>query len=362
MHFLGIFFLLFFFATSSSASPAPATFCVQSFNIYGTAYAKNKQERTDAFIKSIKEENIPCDVLQLQEAWTLKQFTQLSSGLSSLRYLSIRNDTHRNDAYITGLASFFQGSVSSEYSSRYQVNNVDGALDWFRDLLYIAKGFSFTETKLDHSPQTIFFINTHTHPRNTAVRLTQMLQLLHAVLERKSFDKPILFTGDLNANPNSIELILLRDVLLLKDSFLETNFSYENICTYCKDNPLSWSSEDSVIDYILYRNLGKLKLTPLRSEVNMQSYEDLVLSDHFGLRTYFQAEEIQTIPQLLPLDSPELNHRIENAISTLEKVYNILLKQNESYLAESLFYTKTLLQELKNRDPSSPILKYFQEQ
>lgn len=352
MRHLGFFFCLCFSLTAFATDNA--SLCVQTFNTYGPAYARHKKERTEALAASLHADNPPCDILQFQELWRESYFDRLKSSLDSLRYLALFNDSYRNDGYSTGLASFFQGSVAKIKSLRYEVNNESGLLDLFRGLLKVAKGFTLIEAKIDSAPETILLINTHTHPTETSIRLAQMLQLVKATITEAPAGEPIIFTADLNSTPDSPEMALLKNLLLLQDSYLELHGTYAGICTYCEKNPLSWSSEDRVIDYVLYRNRGVMKLLPISSEVNLQNYQGLILSDHYGVRTHFRSEI-----QPSSIASTISAEQIKVAQKTLLQVKSILQKAGDEYLTESLKTIDGFLADLNSRNENSALFRYW---
>ncbi len=73
------FFLLSFFVASLPSWADPL--CVQTFNAYGPAYAKDVAPRTERLVNLIRDEGQPaCDLIQLQEVWTNSQLGILKQG------------------------------------------------------------------------------------------------------------------------------------------------------------------------------------------------------------------------------------------------------------------------------------------
>jgi endonuclease/exonuclease/phosphatase family metal-dependent hydrolase len=273
---------LFLFLSSISFAES---FCLQTFNVYGPAYASAIEPRLSELAEEIQKDR--CDSYQFQELWKEDQYTLLESGLKNNRYAPIWADHIRQDGKMIGLGSAFQGSILNARSGTFRVNNEDGIADWFRGAWGVEKGFTLMEVKLDRAPQMLF-VNTHTHPLNTSIRIAQIVQLLQEMGQSRL---PILLTGDFNATPESIEYKLLTQVGNLKDSFLESNRTYQGICTYCGDNPLSWSSEDRVIDFIFFQDSESVSLAVERSQVNLKGQEQSPLSDHYGVQTHFTWSE-----------------------------------------------------------------------
>ncbi len=274
---------LFLFLSSVSVAKS---FCVQTFNVYGPAYASSIEPRLSALTEEIQRD--PCDSYQFQELWKEDQYTLIERSLKQIRFAPLWADNIRQDGKMIGLGSAFQGSILNARSGIFRVNNEDGIADWFRGVWGVEKGFSLMEVKLDRAPEMLF-VNVHTHPMDTSIRIAQIVQLLQEMGNNKL---PIILTGDINATPDSIEYKLLTKVGNLQDSYFERNRSYQGICTYCGDNPLSWSSEDRVIDFIFFQPSETISLAVEKSEVNLKGADrENPLSDHFGVQSHFSWEE-----------------------------------------------------------------------
>jgi endonuclease/exonuclease/phosphatase family metal-dependent hydrolase len=276
---LGVF--LFF---SSLVLASSNEFCVQTFNVYGPAYASSVNHR----ISLLADEVIasPCDSYQFQELWKEDQFEILDRQLEPRKFALLWADDIRQDGKMIGLGSAFQGSIAWAKSDIFTVNNNDGLGDWIRGTWGVEKGFTLMQVKLDNAPPALF-VNTHTHPSNSSIRIAQIVQLIQTMAAQKE-SLPTILTGDFNATPDSVEWKLIKDVANMRDSFLEKNKSYNDICTYCGDNPLSWSSEDRVIDFVFLRNSKQFDLEVKSSEVNLKGEDkNSPLSDHFGVQSVF---------------------------------------------------------------------------
>lgn len=328
----------FFFSTSITVSllcsltafAAEGRFCVQTFNVYGPAYASNVPLR----LRELGEELLrqPCESLHFQEFWREGHYKTFEQQLSPARLAFIRADQIRNDSSMTGLASAFSGQVLLAKSELFRLNNEGGFLDSIRDLTGVQKGFSLIEAKIDLTP-TALFANLHTHPTDEAIRLAQVAQLIEAVVALPgSSEKPFVLTGDLNSTPDSPELALLQDVLLLKDSFLEVNREYGEACTYCGDNPLSWSREDRVIDFVLVRSSPLIELIVEKSEINLQGKPGQPLSDHFGIRSELIWRDRTEVT--LEADDELVLARREKAAETIKRAREILTRKSSKGFRE----------------------------
>lgn len=350
MNHRAFFFVLFsLFPLSGFADSG--TFCVQSFNVYGPAYASSVEYRLSLLGEEILRD--PCPVTQFQEFWRDSHYQDFTEQLAPAHFSMVRPDALRKDKAMTGLASAFAGAVLSSDSQVFVVNNEDGFLDWIRDLSGVQKGFSYVKARATGAPEANY-VNLHTHPSNEAIRLAQITQLLGFLLSAPAVgDAPLLLTGDLNATPDSAELALLRDVLLLRDSYREVHGDYGDACTYCHENPLSWSFEDRVIDFVLVRNAPGLALTARRSEINLRGMPYQPLSDHYGLRSTFEWQEREA--RRLPPTDVIVQARIAKAIAALQKA-QAGLKGNTAFVAaanylrslEQIFAGGTLPAELES--------------
>lgn len=343
MKLLGALFLSFFLAFSAYAEES---ICLQTFNVYAPAYASNVEYRIGGISEALMAD--PCDIIQFQELWKDTHDNLLQEYMSSAEMLFLRADAMRQDQAIIGLSTAIKGRAFQAYSEIYRVNNENGFMDWIRNLSGVQKGFTAIEIKLEKAPQEILVLNTHTHPENPAIRTAQMIQLLSYYFQsyRGEIGAPIFFTADLNATPDSLEVALLRKVLLLNDAYLDVNKEYGKACTYCANNPLSWLDSDRVIDFNFYRSGMHLSLKPQSSVINLKgnSPED-PLSDHFGVRSYFNF--ISQEATLLDINDPKVLRRREEAAFTLQQAIDLMNHEDNEIYERSIEQAQALLDELK---------------
>jgi hypothetical protein len=333
---------LFFVLFSLLIAPAQAAtgrFCVQTFNVYGTAYASNVSSRLTRLADELVAD--PCAANLFQELWQADDYLAFTRRLAPARFATLHADPVRGDDKLAGLAGAFSGSVLSARAALYAVNNQGGFLDWFRDMAGVQKGYLRLDVSLEGGAPPMTYVSTHTHPTDQAVRLAQMVQLTSSLMEGpQAADRPLFFAGDLNARPEEISVRLLTDVLLLKDSFFEANRSYRGICTYCAANPLSWDSDDRVIDFVLYRSAPGLRLAVEKSEINLRGTAAAPLSDHYGVRSSFTWEAEHTIP--LPIDAPLVQARIAKARATLREAKEVLKRDGREELLPAYEFVRAL--------------------
>ncbi|RYZ99299.1 MAG: hypothetical protein EOP11_19645, partial [Proteobacteria bacterium] len=329
---------LFLLLTPLRAFAAEGAFCLQTFNVYGPAYASDTKWRIGQAAKAIARDG--CEIVQLQELWQKNQFAILENKLSPSGWAGLWADPLRGDQALIGLGTFVKGSISQARSALYRANNGDGLLDRVRGLSGVQKGYTLIEASAAGSP-AFLLINTHTHPTHEPTRLVQLLQLTEAIYEDPAAgETPLLFTADINATPKSLEYAILRDLLLLRDGYAEANGGYGEECTYCAKNRYSWSREDRVIDFTLHRSGPRAKLHARNSGINLRGQGN-PLSDHFGVRTEIEWED--RADEGLDASDDILTSRKRAAEDTLEAVLRALDGNPDSRLADGRAWARGFL-------------------
>lgn len=307
------------------------SFCAQTFNVYAPAYASNVSGRLSRLAQEIQTES--CDVVQFQELWRDNDYAAFKGNLRSSRYKLIRADELRNDKFIIGLATAFDGNILNEKSAIFQVNNEGGVLDGIRNAAGVQKGYTFLTVENGNTPK-LLLINLHTHPDKEGIRLAQMTQLIKELVAQPSLlENPVVLMADLNAQPDSSEIGLLKALLQLRDSYLEANRTYGSLCTYCANNPLSWDRKNRVIDFVLIKNGPDVELQSRSSEINLKGQPNAPLSDHYGVRSQINWNK-QTKPELTLLD-PIVQARAKNAVAALNRAIQALSNSTSKGLREA---------------------------
>lgn len=321
-----------------------ATICAQSFNVYGPAYASSVESRVVRTAKTFLQQ--PCEVIQLQELWREQTYRTFRDTMGPARMKIYHADELRSDDKKIGLASAIAGDVKAATSRLFRVNNEDGVLDSIRDLTGVEKGYTVMLAQVKNAPP-VYYVNLHTHPKNPAIRLAQMTQLLQDIFKNpKMADHPIVLTGDVNAKPDSAELGLLRDVLVLRDSYIEANKSYGSICTYCADNPLSWDNDSRVIDFVLLGNSSQYVLSTASSEINLKGDRNAPLSDHYGVKSMINITRAQD--QVLDDQDPVVLSRVAKARAALQAASRGVLQERAQAFKDAAKYLGELDTALKN--------------
>lgn len=324
-----------------------AEFCVQTINVHGTAFASRTDHRLRLLSAALAES--PCDAVQVQELWMPEHYDALKENLARGWPESYWADAIRRDERRIGLASFYRGSVHEVHSQLYRVNYGDGLFDWVRGLSGVEKGYLTSTVQLENGPR-VAFLNTHMNPRDKVSRVAQSAELLEKYLSAPQGESlPLIVTGDLNDTPKSASVGLLRDVLLLKDSYLEAHGSYEKgICTFCSDK--------YVLDYVLYRSSPELGLKIRAAEINLKGTKDEPISDHYGVKATLAWEAREAA--LLPVNAPEVAARQKAALKAIAEAMKVLDKNKHERYEPARVYLRGLAREIE-AGPTGHLADHF---
>lgn len=313
-----------------------AEFCVQTFNVHGTAFASRSNHRLRLLSTALAEN--PCDAVLIQELWMPEHYDTLKGYLSRGWPESHYADSIRRDQRRIGLASFFRGSVHETQSQLYRVNYGDGLFDWVRGLSGVEKGYLTSTVELENGPR-VAFLNTHMNPRDKVSRVAQSAELLEKYLGQPAGESlPLVITGDLNGGPYSASVVLLRDVLLMKDAYLEYKGAYEKgVCTFC--------SEKYVLDYVLYRSSPTTELKIKLAEINLKGTKSDPISDHYGVKAILSYEAREEA--LLPVDAPEVEARRKTALKAVSGALKVLETNSHERYQPARAYLQALSREIE---------------
>ena len=322
------------------------SFCVQTFNAYGPAYAPSRDQRTLTLGKEL--ELSPCQIIQLQEVWQESHHDLLLRSLSgSLPFMSAARFDHFQTPVIgnSGLAIFTSEFLSGQVFEAFTLNT-DGMMDNIRSMLGVIKGIGSSRISLRTDQRIeIHMLNVHLHPSSQAVRVAQILQLVERLNTLATTGAPVILTGDFNFRPNSVEYELLWRTTGVRDSYYEVNGDYaSDACTYCENNPHHWAGLDGVIDYIWVRNGRDIRLKTLAAQINLMGVNGITPSDHYGIKTIFEAQYAANEPSTA-LEAPQTDdysravilkaiqildaaHHLKGQLSTTKNKLLNLLKQN----------------------------------
>lgn len=320
--------------------PRPPQFCLQTFNAYGPIYASGVEERTEK-IASFLQWLPQCDVVHLQEVWNESQIDQFEKYLSRQYNISAPNRRTKN-----GIMSFVMGDIKSRETVDFRVNTEGGILDRVRVAFNVKKAYHVVRANFFGIAEDFYFMNTHLHPSSEAVRLTQILDLLHWRMRHQ--DAKLLLSGDFNANIQSLERKFMMLVLGVRDSMEELyGGSYPlGYCTYCTGNPLGWMLSSQTFDYIFFSNVGASPtcLKAASGQVNMRGTSRKPWSDHFGVRVEFSVE-----PEKRIISERLRGQRRQRTLEFLARVNSILMKQRQGEFRPYVQYVRELSMQLQSR-------------
>ncbi|HEY8270301.1 MAG TPA: hypothetical protein VIG33_05390 [Pseudobdellovibrionaceae bacterium] len=272
------------------ADPGIPRFCMQNFNAYGPLYAFHMEERTQGLMAELYAKPI-CTIVHLQEVWNSPQIDMIESSLRRYYNISAPNRLEK-----IGVMSLMMADIKGTETHDFKVNSEGNVLDLVRGAFNVKKAYHVVKASLTGIDEDFYFVNTHLHPTNSAVRLTQILDLLDWRLAHT--DLKLLLSGDFNGDENSLERAVIMLLLGVRDSLVETlGGTYpKGVCTYCESNPLGWLAGDHVLDYIFFSNIGgdATQLKPFDGSINLGGTPRKPLSDHYGLRVHFAVESIKT--------------------------------------------------------------------
>ncbi|MDE0092623.1 MAG: endonuclease/exonuclease/phosphatase family protein [Oligoflexia bacterium] len=313
---------------------APAhTISIQTLNVYGSFYAKNKKDRKNAILQFLKNES--SDINFFQEVWFESDYQNIKRTSESIGLKSISYDFSSKYKKRSGLVTVIKGDIyKKDFHFFPQGKHLT---DFIYDFLNINKGFGAIYTKLlNNSNRPLVAVNIHLHHLSQKARLFQLIYYLRWFLNKSVLNHPIIFAGDFNFEPDSLEFEMIKYIFRLKEPQTQLNLPYS--CTVCKENKyfigynlskMLLMDYERTIDYIFFRSSSTVRLTPKSFSIFPKKYHGVSLSDHYGVKA-----EIQFKPNLEPqqVNQWELERRMELFLKTLDKVqHQISRKSFSSY-------------------------------
>ncbi|MCZ0933096.1 MAG: endonuclease/exonuclease/phosphatase family protein [Oligoflexia bacterium] len=339
-----LLFIVFFFITHSVSAN---TISVQTLNIYSPFYVGNKEDRKNSLFQFLKNES--SDINFFQEVWFESDYQQLEKISQSIGLSSIYHTASFKYKKQSGLMTAVKGNVyKTEFYFFPQGNSwIDSVYNFFN----INKGFGVTYATLPQTSNTPFIaVNVHLHHLSQETRLLQLLSYLKWFLNESILSRPVIFAGDFNFEPSSLEFEMIQHIFRFKEPQSHLNFPYK--CTVCKENEyfightiskILQISYERTIDYIFFRSSPSTHLTPKNFVVFPKKYNGNFLSDHYGVKAEIKFEPYSKRQEI---SWSELENRIKLFLETLDKV-QYQLSKNSSPLDDiplSEYYRKTTAQ------------------
>lgn len=317
------------------------SFCVQTLNAYGPAYAGDKWFRFP-LISDYLAQN-PCELVALQEVWSEDQYNTIRRGPQrewpEMRGYYFGRSTQSSQQPRFGMATLTSQRVTHTKRKIFRVNFerqkiIDATLDSVRESLDVVKGYGTVVVQM-HGLFPVAFINTHLHPTSEVVRLAQMIELLEEVELHLNQDIPVVLSGDLNTQPGSLELDVLRQVGGATDTL-----EWSSECTYCFWNPyaIKLAFKSVRMDYTLLFSSKSWELKSINAEITPKRHRT-TLSDHYGVRSEVRIERRTGSPEGEGVEQIRVARAVLNeAITKLmplnaEPEYRSVIASARSYLA-----------------------------
>ena len=329
--------------------------CVQTLNTYGMFYADNLEKRHEQLLQFLQTHS--CDVVLLQEVWIEDHYSNLSKLSKDMNMTNVYFKEDDADGRNSGLVSLINGSIEDRgmlYFSNSASNHIDSLIN---SLQIINKGFGFLQMyypKLEEQ-QLILVVNVHLHHLSQGERLNQLLLYLQWILNRDNFNYPIITAGDFNFEPNSLEYNVIKYMLRFTDPYEQMN--KKHLCTFsCEDQSYSMFHlfvEKGVRDYIFFKSSPAIHLVSKEVSVFPKKYSNINLSDHYGVRAFFNITENQNTVNLMT--PKEMQKRVSQFEKVLNAVDQFLINSGDYLSARQK--VSSLREELKNSD--SNIVKYL---
>ena len=273
---------------------------VQTFNCFGPAYGPRLVFRTKHLGSHLMQREL-CDVYFFQEVWKKSHFRILNSVFSDkidkLQLFQFDELTDKNVK--TGLVSYFVGKLNRADYLPFKVNK-SNIFDYVRKRVGIEKGVG--SLNIDHPKfGNMNILNIHTHPTSSAVRISQIIDLIEYMKSLE--DQTIIIGGDFNMEPDSTEFRLFMNLSSVEVAPVKD--LYRGASTYSRKNPYAIPGLHKFVDYIFLKD-SKLNFSEAR--VNMKTHNGYHMSDHYGV--YAELNDMDVKKELSKVDSSVIKEAI----------------------------------------------------
>ena len=331
---------------------------IQTLNTYLPYYAGHNKHRISGILKLLKRDG--SDITFFQEVWIKRFHINIRETFIPMGQTVIIYDTVAKNTRSSGLVTIVKGKTHKQEMHFFPFGR-DLYDSYLYEPLNINKGFGIAYITHPKFPNTPFWaINIHLHHYNQETRLLQMIHYLKWFLNQTVLQDPIIFAGDFNFEPDSLEFEMTQHIFRFKEPQSYLGLAYS--CTFlCKDNVSGIGyilntlsiNYGSTSDYIFFRSSPRTKLIPKNFRVFPKKYNGVFLSDHYGLKTDITFKNNPKSQQ--PVSEKELEERIRRFSQTLDKVQSLLSK---SFLTEHQFLD-SLRDQLKESD--SVLLQHLKQ-
>ncbi len=353
-----LFFIFVFFISYAKSGmddiPSTQQLCVQTFNTYGMFYSGNLEERHTHLLKFLRQYN--CDIILLQEVWKDDHYQNL---IQLSRHIGMQSVYFKKpyDNKKSGLAGLFKGRVQNS-DIVYFPSVVESGLDFLYEFFkFIDKGFGVVQVSVPQLYRNSFLVfNFHLNHISQANRISQLLLYLKWMLENPYQDQAVIAGGDFNFEPTSLEFLVVKKLLRFKDPYEQIRKKFE--CTHlCEDSGYDWLHlffGESIKDYIFFRSSSKISFEPVDISIFPKHYNDVTLSDHFGLRSIFQLNNSLKMNSKHLVSKELLEKRMKDFEETLYEVESFFRTVNRT---DEINFIRSLHRSLRN--PQSSVVHYL---
>ena len=336
---------------SHSAQPL----CVQTLNTYGMFYSNNLEERHQQTLQFLRQYD--CDIVLLQEVWQEDHYQNLLQLSQDINMKSVYFRKPYDDRK-SGLVGLFRGGVQASdmfYFSPPVQSGLGFLYDFFKA---IDKGFGMAQVRAPWTFQDSFLVfNFHLHHISQMERVNQLLSYLKWILENPYSSQAIIAGGDFNFEPASLEFRVMTNLFQFKDPYEQIRKNPE--CTHlCEDGGYGFFNllvGEGVRDYIFFRSSPQIDFNTQAIFAFPKDYNDVFLSDHFGLRAFFQLEDSFETQLENAVSEEIVRKRVRDFEQTLFEVEAFF--QGKGDTASEIDFIRSLYRDLKN--PQSSVVQYL---
>ena len=349
-------FSVFFIESSRSLTRSNQQLCVQTLNTYGMFYADNLEERHQKTLEFLKQHD--CDIILLQEVWEEAHYQNLAQLSQDINMNSVYFRKPYDDKK-SGLVGLFRGDVQ-ESDVFYFPSPIESGLEFLYDLFrVIDKGFGMAQVRTSLSHQNPFLVfNFHLDNISQTQRISQLLLYLEWILENSYLNQAIIAGGDFNFEPSSLEFRIMKKLFQFKNPYEQMRKPHE--CTHlCADGGYDFFNSfigEGIRDYIFFKSSSKTNFDPQDVFIFPKRYNDVFLSDHFGLRAIFNLDDHSQNPLEDLISENILRERMKEFEQGLFEIETFLENRNDT--VPEMSFIQSLHKDLKN--PQSNVVQYLQ--
>lgn len=261
------------------------------------------KERKKLIVKWLKKQN--ADIVFLQEIWQPEQFDFIrkESGYPHSIYFGEESDLALLSRYPLSHPKF----IPTHWQGSHGEDCKKGVVGY---------RYGFASAKMDYNGTEVLLANVHPIARRVAIkgfvepadaitpeRLILQLNFWNELKNDLQL-KPIIFAGDFNMNPDSVEYAHFERRFRLTNTLIPN----KNLCSYCSSNSLAqWQGNpaEGVIDYIFVNDFFSI----VDAKIDFPKPD---LSDHQPVEAVLELNQIPRRDRSRPVPTKdEINELIQ---------------------------------------------------